>query len=96
MKSNKITYRQVGDYRIPNLTLPPEETSIRIGRWGQMHRDYLKEHKPVVFAPLLAQGKSWRYLVAIDDQAREMFDFLLRQDVIKRLKEQNQIKKMQS
>ena len=35
MKSNNITYRQVGDYLIPNLTLPPEEANIRLGKQGE-------------------------------------------------------------
>lgn len=35
MKTNKITYRRVGDYNIPNRALPPEETRIQIGKWGE-------------------------------------------------------------
>ena len=30
---NKLTYRQVGDYLIPNLTLPFEEANIHLGKW---------------------------------------------------------------
>lgn len=60
MKTNNITYRQVGDYLIPNLTLPPEEARIQIGKWGMLHKDYLQKHKPVVFAALIAQGKLWQ------------------------------------
>lgn len=35
-----ITYRQVGDYKIPNLDLP-EEAKVLLGRWGTAHKDYL-------------------------------------------------------
>ena len=77
--NNDITYRQVGDYLIPNLALPPEETKISLGKWGMMHKDYLHKHKPVVFAFLLAQGKLWQYLAEIDIQAEEMFDTLVDQ-----------------
>ena len=38
-----ITYRQVADYMIPNLTLPPEETAICLGKWGMLHKDYIEE-----------------------------------------------------
>lgn len=31
---NSIQYRQVDDYLIPNLMLPPEEANIRLGKWG--------------------------------------------------------------
>lgn len=83
---NKPTYRQVGDYLIPNLTLPFEEANIHLGKWGMLHKDYLRNHKPVVFATLLAQGKLWHYLADIDTQAQQMFDLLIEQ-----MKEDNQI-----
>lgn len=96
MKTDNITYRRVGDYNIPNLTLPPEETSVRLGKWGMLHKDYLRKHKPVVFATLLAQGKLWQHLADIDTQAREMFDLLVEQmkeseGVTEQLKEENQM-----
>ena len=40
------TYRQVGDYLIPNLSLP-EEPDYQIGKYGRMRRSYLKEHRIV-------------------------------------------------
>lgn len=93
---NKLTYRQVGDYLIPNLTLPPEEANIHLGKWGMLHKDFLRTHKPVVFAALIAQGKLWQYLADIDAQAREMFDLLVEQmkeheGVTEQLKEENQM-----
>jgi len=57
MKNNtNIEYRQVGDYNIPNLVLPPEEASVRLGRWGMLHKDYLLKHKKVLFATLLPKA----------------------------------------
>ena len=44
-RNNTITYRQVGDYNIPNLTLPPEESNIKLGKWGLLHKDYLLKNK---------------------------------------------------
>lgn len=85
MEKNKkaLTYRQVGDYIIPNLALSPEEANIHLGKWGMLHMDYLQKHKPIVFATLLAQGKLWQYLAEIDSQAQQMFDTLIEQ--LKRL-----------
>ena len=40
-EQNGGTYRRVGDFKIPNLTLPPEEANIRLGKWGMLHNDYL-------------------------------------------------------
>ena len=95
-KNNSITYRQVGDYNIPNLVLPSEETNIKLGKWGMLHKDYLKKHKPVVFTTLLAQGKLWQYLAGIDTQAQQMFDALVEQmkqneNITEQLKEENQM-----
>lgn len=94
-EQNGGTYRQVGDYLIPNLALSPEESNIKLGKWGWTHRDYLKNHKTVVFATLLSRGKLWQYLADIDQQAQEMFFQLIAQmaeceGVTEQLKEENQ------
>lgn len=91
-----ITYRQVGDYQIPNLTLPSDEAKIRLGKGGMQHKDYLQKHKPVLFATLLAKGKLYQHLAQIDRQANEMFDTLVEQlikseGVSEELKEENQM-----
>ena len=46
LKDINISYIRVGDYFIPDLTLPEETRPI--GRWGRMHREYLREHKPII------------------------------------------------
>ena len=91
-----ITYRQVNDYMIPNLTLPPEEANITLGKWGMLHKDYLLEHKKVLFATLLAEGKLYQHCAEIENQAQQMFDTLVEQmkeleDITERLKEENQM-----
>ncbi len=100
-KKTEITYRQVNDYLIPNLILPPEEANITLGKWGMLHKDYLLKHKKVVFATLLAEGKLWQYLADIDSQAQQMFDTLVEQmkkaeDITEQLKEDNQMEWVQS
>ena len=52
-EKNSGTYRQVGDFKIPNLTLTPEETTIKLGKWGMLHKDYLQKHNKVLFTTLL-------------------------------------------
>ncbi len=90
------TYRQVGDYLIPSLTLPAEEKEIRLGKWGKIHKDYLKNHKRLMFDIMLTKGTLFRYLAEIDKQAQEMFDRLMEQmakaeGVTEQLKEENQM-----
>lgn len=92
----KVTYRQVGDYKIPNLRLPPEESTIRLGKWGMLHKDYLQKHNPVLFATLLTQGKLYQHCAQIDTHARQMFTTLTVQmikaeNITEELKSQNQL-----
>ena len=56
------TYTLQGDYRLPNLTLPPEEETAHIGVWGQRHLRYLKQYRKVRYYNLLASGKLNSYL----------------------------------
>ena len=76
---NTIQYRQVGDYLIPNLVLPPEESSVRLGKWGMLHKDYLEKHNRVFFNLLLTQGKLYQHCAEIENQAKDMFDTLVEQ-----------------
>ena len=90
---NEIQYRSVGDYLIPNLTLPPEEANIKLGKWGMLHKDYLLKNKKVLFNLLLIQGKLYQHCVEVEKQAREMFVTLFEQmkeveGVTEQLKEQ--------
>ena len=96
MKTNNITYRRVSDYNIPNLTLPPEEANIRLGKWGMLHKDYQLHHKKVLFTTLLTQGKLYQRCAEVEKQARNMFDTLVEQmkeaeGVTEQLKEDNQM-----
>ena len=91
-----ITYRQVNDYMIPNLRLPPEESAIRLGKWGMLHKDYLQKHNPVLFATLLTQGELYQHCAEIDTQAQQMFTTLVEQmtkteDITEQLKAHNQL-----
>ena len=98
--SNKIQYRRVGDYLIPNLTLPPEEAKIILGKWGMLHKDYLLKHKKAVLSTLLAEGKLYQHCADVEKQANEMYDLLIKQmkeseGVSEQLKETNQMEWVQ-
>ena len=96
MKNNNISYRQIGDYNIPNLVLPPEEANIRLGKWGMLHKDYLQKNKKVLFTTLLTQGKLYQHCAEVENQAQQMFDTLVEQmkkaeGVTEQLKEEKQL-----
>ena len=94
MKNNSIEYVLAGDYYIPDLKLPNEERTI--GKYGRMHRDYLKEHHPMRFNHLVLEGQLWTYLADLDEQAQNRLQLIIRQmqeaeSVTDELKENDQI-----
>lgn len=89
------TYTQVGDYMLPNLTLPEEEQKS-IGIWGQRHARYLKRYYKILYYNLLSSGKLNAHLAEIDRQAEDMFFRLVKQmaereGVTEQLKAKNQM-----
>ena len=72
-----MQYIRVGDYYIPDLELPRE--SRPIGKWGRMHRDYLREYKPIQYNCLLLSGKLWTYLADLNEQAQDRLERMIAQ-----------------
>lgn len=77
-ENNGLWYELQGDYYIPCLTLPEEE-SKPIGICGQRHKTYLKEHRKSIYTTMLMEGKLNNYLAAIDKQAQERLETLIEQ-----------------
>ena len=75
-EQNGGTYRMVGDYRIPNITLP-DETSKLLSVWGLNRKDYLMQHKRVQFNIMLMTGMLRTHLTEVDEQATDMFSRLV-------------------
>ena len=69
-----IQYIRSGDYYIPDLKLPEETRPI--GKWGRMHRNYLKEHHPIQFNNLVLSGNLWTYLADLNEQAQQRMETL--------------------
>ncbi len=94
-KQNGGTYRMVGDYRIPNITLPAE-VNKPLGVWGLKRKDYLINHKRVQFNIMLMNGTLWTHLAKVDEQAYDMFSRLVEkmkvnEDITEQLKADNQM-----
>ena len=77
MVSNGIEYVRVGDYYIPDLNLPKEERPI--GKYGWMHREYLREHDPLMFDDLVLTGRLWTYLADLNEQAENRLQLMIQQ-----------------
>ena len=77
-ESNGLWYELIGDYYIPVLTLSSEEQRP-IGKWGRMHRDYLKEHRPILYNDLILSGQLWTYLADLNEQVQERLSLIIEQ-----------------
>ena len=76
-KKQELNYIRCGDYYIPDIRFPEENRSI--GRWGRMHRDYLKEHHPIRFDDLCLSGELWTYLADLNEQAQTRLECFIEQ-----------------
>ena len=64
----ELTYRQVGDYRLPELTFPEEQPEI--GKYGRMRKAYLKAHRKALYSTLMTTGKLMTHLAEIEQTAQ--------------------------
>ena len=72
-----IRYQLKGDYYLPVLELPEE--SRPIGRWGRLHKAYLKNQRPILYQSLLLSGKLYTVLADLNEQATERCSLIIRQ-----------------
>ena len=73
----KLNYIRYGDCYIPDIRIPDETRSI--GRWGRMHRDYIKERNPIRFNDLCLSGEIWTYLADLNEQAQNRLELIIEQ-----------------
>ena len=95
-EQNGGTYTVQGDYRLPDVTLPPEEEHP-IGVWGQRRLNYLKQHHKVLYYNLLTSGKLHSHLADTEEQSQALFSRLVKElaeteGVTEKLKATDQMK----
>ena len=97
--NNGLDYTLVNDHYLPNLTVaaPAEHPT---GRWGRLHKTYLKEQHPIRYNQLLLSGVLGSYLAKLDKQAEEQLALTIRQmqeaeGVTEALKAANQLEWVQ-
>ena len=67
------TYRQEGDYLVPNLTLPDDD-DYEIGKYGRMRLRYLKEHRKILYTNYVTEGTLSKHLSEIDQACNERME----------------------
>ena len=89
------TYRQVGDYFIPNITLP-DGGEYQIGKYGRMRRSYLKEYRKILYNNYVLEGTLFKHLAEIDQACNERIENIIsamakQEGVTEALKATNQL-----
>ena len=77
--NNGLDYTMVNGYYLPNLTVAAPTEQHPTGRWGRLHKRYLKEHHPIRYNQLLLSGELSSYLAKLDKQAEEQLALTVRQ-----------------
>ena len=70
------TYRQEGDYLVPNLTLP-NDGDYEIGKYGRMRLRYLKEHRKILYTNYVMEGTLFKHLSEIDQACNERMEIIV-------------------
>ena len=77
--ANGLDYTLVNDHYLPSLTVAAPTEQDPTGRWGRLHKRYLKEHHPIRYNQLLLSGELGSYLAKLDKQAEEQLALIIRQ-----------------
>ena len=70
------TYRQEGDYFIPNLTLP-NDGDYKICKYGRMRLDYLKKHRKILYTNYVTEGTLSKHLSEIDQACNARMEIIV-------------------
>ena len=65
----EINYIRAGDYLIPGIFLSEPPGAPPLGRYGMMHKEYLREHKPALYASLLLSERLYPTCREADEAA---------------------------
>ena len=92
---NGIEYVLVGDYYFPNIAPPEKKHSI--GKYGMLHEEYIKQHRPGFYSRLILTGKLNDYLYEIDKTCHERIELMIKDmakndGVTEEMKSENQLK----
>ena len=75
---NEMTYRQVGDYRIPNMELENQSDRV-LGKYGRMRRAFLEQNNPMLLNDMILTESLFPHLWEIEDAAKSRVEQLMAQ-----------------
>ena len=92
----RIEYSLVGDYYIPNITIPKARRTGNIGKYGRLKLSYMKKYKILEYTEMLLSNELKSYLLDIEDECKDKLELLIKQmakkeNVTEELKVNNQL-----
>ena len=75
---SSLTYRQNGDYQIPNLSLS-DRSQQPLGKYGRLRKAYLKEHRPILWNSMILSETLYPHLREIDQTANSRLEQMMPQ-----------------
>ena len=95
-EKTKIEYVRVGDYYIPNLTLPKPRRTGNIGKYGRLKLNYIKKHNIPEYTEMLLNNELNSYLLDVEDECKNKIEILIKQmaekaNITEELKANNQL-----
>ena len=75
---SSLTYRQNGDYQIPNLSLS-DQSQQSLGKYGRLRNAYLKEHRPILWNSMILSETLYPHLREIDQTANSRLEQMMPQ-----------------
>lgn len=95
-----IEYILQGDYYMPNIIIPKARRTGKIGKYGILKLNYMKKYKIPKYTEMLLDNELKSYLLDIEDECKEKFEFLTKQmaekeNITEELKSNNQMEWIQ-
>jgi hypothetical protein len=73
---DKISYALIGDYYLPCLALSEPPDAATIGRYGMLHKEYLREHRPILYSQLLLSERLFPICREVDKAAAHRMEII--------------------
>ena len=73
---SQLSYIKNGDYLIPNLSLSPQEQQP-LGKYGRMRKQFLQEHRPVLWNTMILSEKLYPHLREVDQTANRRMEQMM-------------------
>lgn len=95
-----IEYTLQGDYYMPNIIIPKARRIGIIGKYGRLKLNYMKKYQIPEYTEMLLDNELKSYLLDIEDECKEKFEFLTKQmaekeNITEELKSNNQMEWIQ-